>query len=180
LLLREAEIRKGEDWFGKSEFYIGISVKPRNLDFELWHQSKDAENCYGPYSDRALTQLEVEDPIKEGYKGMGRDRELMSLILDLSKSFSQDKSDIVFRLDFYVGERDTYGIGFSDQEIIKQQFFLQAKRDGDRIQLVYHPTSAFGRGAQDLGTDPTNWEFTVGGSGASFEGRFKVEIAPWA
>ena len=163
LLLQKAQIRKGEDWFGKSEFYVGVSVKPRNLDFELWHQSKEAENCYGPYSEPALTKLE-----------------LVSLILDLSKSFSKDKSDIVFRLDLYVGERDTYGIGFSDQEIMKQQFFLQAKKEDDKLRLFYHPTAAFGRGEKDLGTDPAKWEFTVGGPNPPFEGTFKVEFAPWS
>ena len=179
LCLTKAEIRKGEDWFGKSEFYIGVSVKPRNLDFELWHQSKEAENCYGPYSDTALTKLEVEDPIKEKYRGMGKDGEVVSLMFDLSKSLAG--GDIVFRLDLYVGERDTYGIGFSDQEIIKQQFFLQAKMESDKIiRLVYHPTAAFGAGTQDLGTDPAAWEFTIGGPRTPFEGRFKVELASWS
>ena len=178
LLLQQARIRKGQDWFGKSEFYIGVSVKPRNLDFELWHQSKEAENCYGPYSDPALTTLEVAGPVAERYRGMGEDRELVSLVLDLSKSLT--RGDIVFRLDLYVGERDTYGIGFSDQEIIKQQFFLQAKMDADGIRLIYHPTAGFGVGPpQDLGTDPGGWEFRVGGPDRPFEGRFRVEFTAW-
>ena len=38
------------DLFGKSEFYFGLSIKPRQVDFELFHQSAEAENCYGPFS----------------------------------------------------------------------------------------------------------------------------------
>jgi pimeloyl-ACP methyl ester carboxylesterase len=177
LLLKGAEIRKGKDWFGKSEFYIGVSVKPRNLDFELWHQSKEAENCYGPYSDAALKTLEVGDPIRDRYRGMGEDGELMALPFDLSKSLAGD--DIVFRLECYVGERDTYGVGFSDQVILNQQCFLQAKMEPGKIRLIHHPTAAFGVGPQDLGTDPAAWEFTLGGPGAPFEGKFAVEFGPW-
>src|SRR5919199_1187691 len=36
-------ITRGKDWFGKSEFFMGVSIKPRGVDFELFHQSKEAE-----------------------------------------------------------------------------------------------------------------------------------------
>ena len=40
LRLMDAQISKGGDFFGKSEFFIGVSLKPRGVDFDLFHQSK--------------------------------------------------------------------------------------------------------------------------------------------
>ena len=34
--------------------------------------------------------------------------------------------DMVLRADVYVGERDTFGIGFSDNVIFRKQFYLRA------------------------------------------------------
>ena len=42
-------ITRGKDFFGRSEFFFGVSVKPRRVDFDLFHQSAEAENCYGPF-----------------------------------------------------------------------------------------------------------------------------------
>lgn len=56
LWLDEAEVTRGGDMFGRSEFYFGVSIKPRYLDFDLFHQSPEAENCYGPFSDTRLEQ----------------------------------------------------------------------------------------------------------------------------
>jgi hypothetical protein len=36
---------------------------------------------------------------------------------------------MVLRLDFYVGERDTYGLGFSDNVIFRKQYYLRAVLD---------------------------------------------------
>ena len=33
--------------------------------------------------------------------------------------------DLVFRLDFYVGERDLFGIGFSDNVVFRKQYYLR-------------------------------------------------------
>ncbi|SEO08250.1 PGAP1-like protein [Nitrosospira multiformis] len=49
LRLVKAKILRGQDFFGKSEFFFGVSIKPRRVDFELFHQSPEAENCYGPF-----------------------------------------------------------------------------------------------------------------------------------
>ena len=43
-------VTRGKDFFGKSEFFFGLSIKPRRVDFDLFHQSVEAENCYGPFS----------------------------------------------------------------------------------------------------------------------------------
>ena len=48
-------MKRGQDWFGKSEFFFGVSIKPRCVDFELFHQSAEAENCYGPFNNGDLS-----------------------------------------------------------------------------------------------------------------------------
>ena len=55
LWLDQATVSRGKDWFGRSEFYFGASIKPRYVDFDLFYQGPDAENCYGPFSDDHLT-----------------------------------------------------------------------------------------------------------------------------
>jgi hypothetical protein len=54
LWLDQAEVSRGRDAFGRSEFYLGVSVKPRYVDFELVHQSPQANNCYGPFNQAHL------------------------------------------------------------------------------------------------------------------------------
>ena len=48
-------VKRGGDWFGKSEFFFGVSIKPRKVDFDLFHQSAEAENCYGPFAKYDLS-----------------------------------------------------------------------------------------------------------------------------
>jgi hypothetical protein len=55
LRLIKAAITRGQDWFGRSEFFIGVSIKPRKVDFDLFHQSAEAENCYGPFNKADLS-----------------------------------------------------------------------------------------------------------------------------
>jgi hypothetical protein len=59
LKLVDAEIKRGRDWFGRSEFYLGVCIKPRRVDFELFHQSPEAENCYGPFREQDLKDEHV-------------------------------------------------------------------------------------------------------------------------
>ena len=56
LRLVGAEVKRGLRSFGKSEIFFGVSIKPRRVDFELFHQSAEAENCYGPFRDRATSR----------------------------------------------------------------------------------------------------------------------------
>ena len=55
LRLLTANVKRGGDWFGKSEFFFGVSIKPRKVDFDLFHQSAEAENCYGPFAKYDLS-----------------------------------------------------------------------------------------------------------------------------
>jgi len=55
LWLDSARVLRGKDWFGRSEFYLGVSIKPRYVDFDLFHQSPEAENCYGPFHEADLS-----------------------------------------------------------------------------------------------------------------------------
>ncbi len=177
LRLESASVTRGEDWFGKSEFFFGVSIKPRQVDFELFHQSVEAENCYGPFRDPKLTDEKIDfdwaDPatklIWEGY-------------LDTSKLVVDPKrgvKDMVLRLDFYVGERDTYGVGFSDNVIFRKQYYLRAVLE-DPLILYRHEDERFmGKGYDPPVKDimeqtATGWTFDVRGTG--FAARLKVEL----
>ena len=39
LRLVAAKVERGGDWFGKSEFFFGVAIKPRKVDFDLFYQS---------------------------------------------------------------------------------------------------------------------------------------------
>ncbi len=175
LRLIDGNIKRGKDLIGKSEFFLGVSIKPRGVDFELFHQSKEAENCYGPFHRTDLTDA---DPAF-GWAGPRRLIWEGCLLVDLNQ-----QSDMVFRADFYVGERDLFGLGFSDNVVFYKQYYVRAIfKEGlelflytgeefadeasdvsDRPLLKYHRTGAEGGG----------WRFDVGGTG--FEGAFQIEL----
>ena len=91
----------------------------------MFHQSPEAENCYGPFSMRDLTDADVavewSDPstrlIWEGFLDASRLR---------PDSNRRNVVDLVLRLDIYVGERDVFGVGFSDNVIFRRQYYLRA------------------------------------------------------
>lgn len=175
LKLKRALIKRGKDLFGKSEFFFGVSVKPRAVDFELFHQSAEAENCYGPFAkldmtDRKLAfdwakRISNEPVIWEGWldtsaatPGKGRKR--------------NDPDDIVIRLDFYVGERDLFGIGFSDNVVFRKQYYVQAIFDDiENLKLrslILHTGEDFHSAAQATPlaeVKPGEWQFEIGGTG---------------
>ena len=177
LRLVAASVKRGGDWFGKSEFFFGASIKPRQVDFELFHQSPEAENCYGPFRKEDLTDTEIDfgwaEPatrlIWEGYLDTSK----------LVKDPVRGVKDMVLRLDLYVGERDTYGVGFSDNVIFRKQYYLRAVLD-DRLVLYRHSDERFmAEGYTPPEEDlmvPTasGWEFRVGGTG--FEATLAVEL----
>ncbi|RYP88666.1 alpha/beta hydrolase [Nocardioides guangzhouensis] len=147
LWLDEAEISRGKDWFGKSEFYFGASIKPRGLDFELFHQSAEAENCYGPFRRvdladgpydlaKALTKP-LSDPGDDTTWWAGPDRLIWDGWIDERDVLDPSHPDMVFRLDLYVGERDSRGFGFSDNVIFRKQYYVQAF-PGSPIQVFVH------------------------------------------
>jgi hypothetical protein len=205
LWLDRAEISRGKDWFGRSEFYFGMSVKPRYVDFDLFHQSVEAENCYGPFSKADLTdgppELAAElakslaDPGDRTTGWAGPDRLIWEGRVDAGAKPDNDALGLVFRLDVYVGERDGRGVGFSDNVIFRKQYYLQAF-PGESLALFVHtgeqhlgevtPTSrteldrlaADGAEAavQRPGQVDGGWTFEVKGTG--FNATFKLAIDP--
>ncbi len=170
LRLIDGKIKRGFDWMGKSEFFFGVSIKPRRVDFELFHQSKDAENCYGPFhtddlsdGDPAFGWADQRRLIWEGY-----------LDVDFEK-----QRDLVLRTDFYVGERDLFGIGFSDNVVFYKQYYVRAIfKKG--LKLFLYTGEEFAGEETDESTKPPlpyrdgGWQFEVGGTG--FEGILQIEL----
>ncbi|GAP97278.1 PGAP1-like alpha/beta domain-containing protein [Leptolyngbya sp. NIES-2104] len=165
-----AQIKRGFDFFGKSEFFFGVSVKPRGVDFELFHQSKEAENCYGPFrtgdfSDENLAFPWADDQklIWEGYLNTGA---------------SLSKSDFVMRLEFYIGERDAFGVGFSDNIVFAKQYYIRAVLQPS-LQLYLYNSEEFMsddplHNAMPMNSVEGGWEFDVIGTG--FYGTYRIEL----
>jgi hypothetical protein len=170
LRLLEGKIKRGFDWIGKSEFFFGVSIKPRRVDFELFHQSKEAENCYGPFhtedlsdGDPAFAWADNRRLIWEGY-------------LDVD---FQRQRDLVLRADFYVGERDLFGIGFSDNVVFYKQYYVRAIFKDD-LELYLYTGEEFAGEETDESVKPPlpyedgGWRFKVEGTG--FEGTLQIEL----
>ncbi|NEO32821.1 MAG: hypothetical protein F6K36_20845 [Symploca sp. SIO3C6] len=177
LRMIKAQISRGKDLFGKSEFFLGVSIKPRGVDFELFHQSKDAENCYGPFSEENLSDENLAFPwaddnklIWEGYLDT----------IPIWEDESIQPKDLVIRLDVYVGERDLLGIGFSDNLIFREQYYIRALLTTTTPELYLHKHELFS--LPDFQPEPqemmrmveNGWHFDVLGTG--FKGRFCIEI----
>lgn len=169
----EGKVTRGKDLFGKSEFFFGVSLKPRGVDFELFHQSKEAENCYGPFteadadgnvnfSDRniAFPWADENKLIWEGY-------------LDTSNVTT---NDLVIRLDFYVSERDLFGIGFSDNVVFHKQYYVRATlpTQDQSLQLYLHTGEQFSQNGELMQLRNEGWRFKVGGTG--FQGILSIEL----
>lgn len=165
-----AQIKRGFDFFGKSEFFFGISIKPRGVDFELFHQSKEAENCYGPFrtsdfsdTDLAFPWADDQKLIWEGY---------------LNTASSLTQQDLVMRLEFYVGERDVFGVGFSDNIVFSKQYYVRAVLQ-PTLQLYLHTGEDFAsddpmQNATPMRQVEDGWEFDVMGTG--FYGTYRIEL----
>jgi hypothetical protein len=193
LRLVSAKVLRGKDLFGKSEFFFGVSIKPRRVDFDLFQQSPEAENCYGPFS-----QDDLNDP-SPNFGWAGPDRLIWEGWLDV-RSIMEDKSvtrkDMVIRLDFYVGERDLLGIGFSDNVVFRKQYYLRAALE-EKLKVFLHTNEEFMAPAEDPRRHPIlppqspddqaaspagwpmdsvngGWEFPVRGTG--FEATLRAEL----
>jgi hypothetical protein len=91
--------------------------------------------------------------------------------------------DMVLRLDVYVGERDTYGVGFSDNVIFRKQYYIRAVFNG-ALQLFRHEGEQFMQKLKDATYVPPaddvmkkngqEWEFRVAGTG--FEATLGIEL----
>ncbi|NER30400.1 MAG: hypothetical protein F6J89_22935 [Symploca sp. SIO1C4] len=177
LRMVKAQISRGKDLFGKSEFFLGVSIKPRGVDFELFHQSKDAENCYGPFSEENLSDENLAFPwaddnklIWEGYLDT----------IPIWEDESIQPKDLVIRLDVYVGERDLLGIGFSDNLIFREQYYIRALLTTTTPELYLHKHELFAlpdfqpERQEMMRMVENGWHFDVLGTG--FKGRFCIEI----
>ena len=206
LSLDKADITRGGDFVGRSEFFFGVTIKPRNVDFELFHQSVPAQNCYGPFSKFDLSDdlPELEPELTKslaaygdkttGWAGPGR--LIWEGWVDDGATL-KDAHGLVLRADFYVGERDTFGIGFSDNVVFRKQYYIQAfsgtpprifihtgehylvgddalsldqleARAGDTVQSEI-------KEAQPVPGSPGHWTFDIGGTG--FSARLLVKVA---
>jgi hypothetical protein len=194
-------VKRGKDLFGKSEFFLGVSIKPRRVDFELLHQSAEAENCYGPF-----TKDDLSDTTKDGVSfnwadGDAGERLIWEGWLDTGAvTLATDRprdgaaradsprklaepDDIVIRLDFYLGERDLFGIGFSDNVVFRKQYYARAVfgdiRDLKTLrELVLHTGEDFTDAAQAKTMrriSETTWEFDITGTG--FDATFGLAFA---
>src|SRR5690606_38139973 len=126
---------------------FGVSIKPRYVDFELFHQSAEAENCYGPFGRADLSDPlpelaeELRKPLSErgdrttGWAGP--DCLIWEGWIDGRIKPSTQARGMVFRLDVYVGERDSHGIGFSDNVIFRKQYYVQVF-PGTSAELFLH------------------------------------------
>jgi pimeloyl-ACP methyl ester carboxylesterase len=182
LRLLKAKITRGGDWFGKSEYFFGVSIKPRRVDFDLFHQSAEAENCYGPFRKDDLCDAKSE----KVFWWADDNRLIWEGHLDSSKS---ERDDMIFRLDFYVGERDLHGVGFSDNVIFRKQYYVQAilpprllteEGEGSKdVALVLHTDERFARekkppGGQPMQATAEGWEFEISGTG--FKATLGIEL----
>jgi hypothetical protein len=173
LRLVTAQVERGADWFGKSEFFFGMSIKPRAVDFDLFHQSAEAENCYGPFS-----KMDLSDPAP-GFGWAGPDRLIWEGFLNTAAIFKSEgkpaPKDLVFRLDFYVGERDRFGIGFSDNVVFRKQYYVRAELDP--LRLFIHTDERFmqpGAAGKQMTPTAKGWTFDVAGTG--FNGTLALEL----
>jgi pimeloyl-ACP methyl ester carboxylesterase len=198
LRLVEAKITRGMDLFGRSEFFLGVSIKPRGVDFDLFHQSAEAQNCYGPFHSDDLSDDLSDDG---GFDWADHNERLIwEGWLDTRvghRNANRPSPDLVIRLDIYVGERDRWGIGFSDNRVYQKQYYLQAmlsepklflhtgekflgpSRENDSETLLQEIESV-ARNKDDRTVDACKfvngeWQFEVKGTG--FRATFAVRLA---
>ncbi len=184
LFLKQGKITRGKDMFGKSEFFFGVSIKPRRVDFDLFHQSSEAENCYGPFANEDLSDNlagKKKGEVSPAFGWAGDDPK-RRMIWEGYLDTRSVKKDMVLRMDIYLGERDLFGIGFSDNVIFRKQYYLRALLQAP-FTLFRHADERFADpnyqpGAEDLVMKEVNggWELPVGDSGSGFEGVFRIEI----
>ena len=177
LRMMEAKVMRGMDLFGKSEFFFGVTIKPRGVDFELFHQSAEAENSYGPFSSKELSDEEPR------FGWAGENKLIWEGWLDTEKIRATKgvPKNLVFRIDFYVGERDVFGVGFSDNVIFRRQYYTRAVLESE-LKLYLYPDERFAKpnfkdtDKYQMETRNGGWHFKVGGDKLGFTGEFRIEL----
>jgi hypothetical protein len=188
LHLVKAEVTRGFDLVGKSEFFFGVSIKPRAVDFDLFHQSAEAENCYGPFSKTDFSDADPAFDWAHDEHGLVWEGWLDTTARTLGTDNPRKKGsaggeqppDIVMRLDFYVGERDLFGLGFSDNVVFRKQYYARAVfadiNDLSTLQTIeLHDREVFDKPTPMQRVAPDKWEFKVGGTG--FEATMRLSFA---
>jgi len=183
LRMLKGKILRGKDLFGKSEFFFGVSIKPRKVDFDLFHQSAEAENCYGPFSkEDAEGNVDFSEKPEELAFNWADDQKLIwEGYLDTSQVIpdpSTSVKDLVLRLDFYVGERDLFGVGFSDNIVFRKQYYVRAILDPASPKLYLHTDEKFAKEGSTKDKEMTatsqGWDFGVSETG--LQAFFRVEV----
>jgi len=188
LRMIDSQITRGRDFFGRSEFFFGVSIKPRGVDFDLFHQSAAAENCYGPFNETDLSDEDV------GFGWAGPDRLIWEGYLDTAPILTNTRKevkDMVLRVDLYVGERDLRGVGFSDNVIFRSQYYVRALLQPKLRLYLYSDERFEGENVAEIGEygtqmEPTQngWQFSVGRGQSDgrveddpgYYGVFQIEI----
>ncbi|ETX16710.1 hypothetical protein OCH239_00640 [Roseivivax halodurans JCM 10272] len=174
VFLERAEVRQKSDRFGRDEVYVGLSVKARRLDFDLFHQSAAAENCYGPFSKPDLLDGTVT--------WAGEGRLMWEGFLD-GTARPDGNSDIALRLSLYAGERDLTGIGFSDETLLQEPIYLQLRDTTGTFGMFSHPDMGFSdpasrRRGRELKAGSDGWRLDVGNERFTCTLRFEVDTIP--
>ena len=181
LNLVSAEVKRGFDLIGKSELFFGVSIKPRGVDFDLFHQSAEAENCYGPFASPDFSDKDV------AFGWAGADRLIWEGWLDTTaRTLGSDAPGAggdriyVMRLDIYVGERDLFGVGFSDNVVFRKQYYVRSVYEAGKLRLELHAGEEFRAGATGMPMRATakGWEFNVGGTGFDATMRISFDTVP--
>ena len=155
----------------------------------MFHQSAEAENCNGPFRTPNLSDALGE---KGGFDWAGPDRLIYEGWFDTSRIspaggervLPAERRDLVIRLDFYVGERDLFGIGFSDNVIFRKQYYLRAVATGpeslsvsfENVRMLLYTDESFADDApgEELPFDNGRWMFSVQGTG--FEADLGIQV----
>ena len=189
LNLLSAEVTRGPNRLGKSEMFFGVSIKPRRVDFELFHQSAEAENCYGPFRTadfvdelKPETHMPWAGPDRLIWEGWLDTRRIAA---SAAPAIPGQGRDMVMRLDFYVGERELFGVGFSDNVIFRKQYYIRVVAGAGKnlsasfegLQVYLYTDEDFNQTADavKLRRGDKGWTFRVEGTG--FKGRLGVTIA---
>jgi hypothetical protein len=87
--------------------------------------------------------------------------------------------DLVLRADFYVGERDLFGVGFSDNVVFYKQYYVRAIFKKGLELFLYTGEEFAGEDTDESVKPPMHyqdggWRFEVSGTG--FEGTLQIEL----
>jgi pimeloyl-ACP methyl ester carboxylesterase len=174
LRLMDAQVKRGGDFIGRSEYFIGVSLKPRGVDFELWSQSKLGENCYGPFNSDKLDDRGVVFDWLGTTSEERSERVLYEGWLDSGQS-PTGRNDLVMRLETYVGERDLFGVGFSDNLIHHDHCYVQARTEPELSLAKHVGEDASGPGIPLEQTDEQTWLLPI--ESAGFKATFGIQLS---